>query len=119
MIDEGTVMDWLNSDGKVKKECLAILNEMYESGRLELKPTGLASVDKVDNERLVVLWGNESDNMTTEHFQIIPIKWLTDEEAKKKDMEKFKEENKIEIAKADPDYKKYLELKKKFAEFGL
>ena len=38
---------------------------------------------------------------------------------KKKDMEKFKEENKIEIAKADPDYKKYLELKKKFAEFGL
>lgn len=111
MIDEGTVMDWLNSDGKIKRECLAILNEMYKAG--------LASVDKVDNERLVVLWGNENDNMTTEHFQIIPIKWLTDEEAKKKDMEKFKEENKIELAKADPDYKKYLELKKKFAEFGL
>lgn len=119
MIDDETLMEWLNSDKKIKKECFMIMRELYDSGLLDIEPTGIASVDIVDKDRLVVLWGNESPNKTTEHFQIIPIKWLTDEEARKKDMEKYKEENKVDIAKADPDYKKYLELKKKFAEFGL
>lgn len=73
-----------------------IMRELYDSGRLDIEPTGIASVD-IDKDRLIGLWGNKSPNKTTEHFQIIPIKWLTNEEARKKDMEKYKEENKVKL----------------------
>lgn len=119
MIEDSLMLDWLNSDKKVKRECQQILKELFEAGNLELEPTGIASVDMLDKDKLVVMWGNEGKNMTSEHFQVIPIKWLTDETVRKGEMKKLKEENKIEIAKADKDYKKYLELKKKFAAFGL